>query len=135
MATPETDISIQALFSRSLTSASKASILPTADNETQVWPHDSMTVFCIMLSLHLQDLVGSALKDLRLLTGRISHLHLFSPNETLEDVSSGDLIYMSVPFIFGEVELNVRAPKPEERSLHLRQAEVCFLLVSRWSQT
>lgn len=55
-------------------------------------------------------------------------LHLFSSNETIDEVSTKDLVYMSVPFIQAEVELNARATQRDERMLHLRKAQVCSML-------
>ncbi|TDL24996.1 serine/threonine protein phosphatase PP2A-associated protein [Rickenella mellea] len=107
MSSVNDELSLQGLFSRALSNASEASGLPTIDDATQ-------------------DLVHLALADLGTLTGRISTLHIFSKNETLDDIATRDLIYLTVPFVFAEVELNARASNPEERALRLRQAQGHF---------
>ncbi|THH12015.1 hypothetical protein EW145_g284 [Phellinidium pouzarii] len=100
----EPSIPLQTLFSRALQAASKASSLPTIEDETQ-------------------ELVNSALADLSLLVSRIQALSLFSTNETLEDVSTRDLIYMAGPFVFAEVELSARAFDRQTRLAHLNRAQ------------
>ncbi|KAG6853905.1 hypothetical protein C0991_012574 [Blastosporella zonata] len=92
------------LFSRSLSSASKASNLSTIDNSTQ-------------------ELIQSSLKDLTTLSSRIAGLSLFSPNETLEDISTADLIYLLVPYALSEVRGRVRTTDREERIVVLRQTQ------------
>lgn len=71
--------------------------------------------------------MDAASRDLSLLVSRIDALHLFSRNETLDDVSSGDLIYMTAPFILGEVELNARATERDRRLELLRKAQVIVI--------
>ncbi|KAH8117003.1 TAP42-like protein [Phellopilus nigrolimitatus] len=87
----ETSIPLQTLYSRALRTASKASVLPTIEDETQA-------------------------------------LHLFSTNETLEEVSTRDLIYMTVPFILAELESSARATQRDDRLARLRKAQVHFKL-------
>ncbi|KLO19262.1 TAP42-like protein [Schizopora paradoxa] len=107
MANDPEDVSLRALYTRALENASKAYSLPTIEDATQ-------------------ELVDAASRDLNLLISRISALHLFSPNETLDDVSLGDLIYMTAPYILGEVELNARATERERRLELLRKAQAHF---------
>ena len=74
----------------------------------------------------------SALGDLRLLSSRIQELGLFSPNETIEEVTTKDLVYMTVPFVLGELEVNARAMERDDRLRRLGVAQVCtqlFLLI------
>ncbi|KAL5511278.1 TAP42 [Sanghuangporus vaninii] len=103
----ETSIPLQALYSRALRAASKASSLPTIEDETQ-------------------KLVESALIDLNLLSSRIQDLGLFSPNESLDEVTTRDLVYMSVPFVLGELESNARATERDDRLRRLRRSQAHF---------
>ncbi|KAG6833069.1 hypothetical protein H0H87_011813 [Tephrocybe sp. NHM501043] len=97
-------VPLPTLFARSLSTASKASNLPTIDDSTQ-------------------ELVQSSLKDLTTLSSRIAGLSLFSPNETLEDISTADLIYLLVPYILSEVRGRVRTTNREERIVVLKQTQ------------
>ena len=67
------------------------------------------------------------LEDLNLLSSRVRDLGLFSPNESLDEVATKDMVYMTVPFILGELELNARATEREDRLRRLRRAQVCPL--------
>ncbi|ETW86106.1 hypothetical protein HETIRDRAFT_311119 [Heterobasidion irregulare TC 32-1] len=100
--------SLPALFHRALTALSRASNLPTIDDETQ-------------------DLIASAQKDLRQARSRLSDLSLFSPNEILEDIATRDLIYLFVPFVLAEAESRARALEREERLARLRESEANLL--------
>jgi immunoglobulin-binding protein 1 len=71
----------------------------------------------------LQELIRSALTDLRNLSSRIAALSLFSSNETLEDVSTRDLVYILVPFVSAELETRVKATERDERIIHLGMAQ------------
>ncbi|KAI0318820.1 TAP42-like protein, partial [Amylostereum chailletii] len=97
--------SLPAIFHRALASLSKASDLPTIEDATQ-------------------DVIDSALKDLRNARGRISDLGLFSPNETLEDISTRDLVYLLVPFVLAEAENRARATERDDRLVRLQEAQV-----------
>ncbi|KAI0636606.1 serine/threonine protein phosphatase PP2A-associated protein [Trametes polyzona] len=90
------EIPLSALFRRALTTAAKAYNLPTIDDETQ-------------------ELVKSALADLRQCSVRISKLSLFSPNEQLVDIPTRDLVYLLVPYVLSEVQSRVRATEREDR--------------------
>lgn len=100
--------SLPALFHRALTALSRASNLPTINDETQ-------------------DLIASAQKDLRQARSRLSDLSLFSPNEILEDIATRDLIYLFVPFVLAEAESRARAPEREERLARLHESEANLL--------
>ncbi|KAF9075344.1 serine/threonine protein phosphatase PP2A-associated protein [Rhodocollybia butyracea] len=84
------------LFARSLSAASKASNLPTIADQTQ-------------------DLTQSSLTDLRTIQSRITGLSLFSPNETLEDVSTRDLVYLLIPYVCAQVQDRVKTLERDER--------------------
>ncbi|EGN95591.1 hypothetical protein SERLA73DRAFT_186691 [Serpula lacrymans var. lacrymans S7.3] len=92
------------LFSKALSTAAKATNLPTVEDETQ-------------------DLIKSALTDLLHLNSRIIALSVFSPNETLEDISTRDLAYLSVPYVSAEVENRRRTTDPGERMALLDQVQ------------
>lgn len=62
-----------------------------------------------------QELIQSALLDLRLVQSRAIALSLFSENDLLSDIATRDLVYLLVPFVFSEVEGRVRTVGPEER--------------------
>ncbi|KAJ3715711.1 serine/threonine protein phosphatase PP2A-associated protein [Lentinula raphanica] len=87
---------LPSLFARSLSLASKASDLPTTNAETQ-------------------DIIQSSLTDLRTLQSRIAGLSLFSPNETLEDISTRDLVYLLVPYVHAQVQDRVKTVSKDER--------------------
>ncbi|GLB34717.1 putative serine threonine protein phosphatase PP2A-associated protein [Lyophyllum shimeji] len=97
-------VPLPALFSRSLSNASKALNLPTIDDSTQ-------------------ELVRSSLTDLATLSSRIAGLSLFSPNETLDDISTTDLIYLLVPYVQSVVRGRVRTTEREERIEVLKQTQ------------
>ncbi|KAI5117471.1 hypothetical protein M0805_007176 [Coniferiporia weirii] len=100
----EPSVPLRTLYSRALKTASKASSLPTIEDETQ-------------------ELVNSALADLNMLSSRIQTLHLFSTNESIEEVSTKDLIYMTGPSVLAEVELNARSTERQDRLARLRRAQ------------
>ncbi|THU80123.1 hypothetical protein K435DRAFT_785572 [Dendrothele bispora CBS 962.96] len=97
-------IPLPALFASILSTASKVNNLPVIEDETQ-------------------DIVQSCLADLRSLESRIMGLSLFSPNETLEDVSTRDLIYLLVSYVYAQVQGRVRTTEREERQASLELAQ------------
>ncbi|TFY70267.1 hypothetical protein EVG20_g2743 [Dentipellis fragilis] len=99
--------SLPALFHRALTAATKASNLPTIQDGTK-------------------ELINSALKDLRNVNTRVTNLSLFSPNETLEDISTRDLVYLLVSYVIADVEGRVRTTDIEDRLVHLREQQTNF---------
>ena len=101
------------LFHRALTTASKALNLPTIEDETQVRKKGHHVGFPAQHSV--QELIQTALADLRQCSARVAKLSLFSSNEQLMDIPTRDLVYIFVPFVFSEVLSRVRAPDPEER--------------------
>ncbi|KAJ4481141.1 TAP42-like protein [Lentinula aciculospora] len=84
------------LFAQSLSAASKAFNLPTADAKAQ-------------------NLLQSSLNDIRTLQSRIAGLSLFSPNEILEDIATADLVYLLVPYVCAQVQDRVKAVERDER--------------------
>ena len=55
---------------------------------------------------------------------RAQELNLFSQNESLEELSSKDMLYITVPFIAAELESNAVAANRAERLARLRKAQV-----------
>ncbi|KZT09598.1 uncharacterized protein LAESUDRAFT_722561 [Laetiporus sulphureus 93-53] len=98
------DIPLSSLFHRALMSAAKANNMATMNDETQ-------------------ELVQSALADLRLLQHRTAALSLFSENEVLADISTRDLVYLLVPFVLAEVEDHVRTTDLEERLVRVERVQ------------
>ncbi|KAJ7217195.1 TAP42-like protein [Mycena pura] len=101
-------MSLPALFLHSLQDASKAFNQSSFDKSTQ-------------------DLIRSSLADLKSLSSRIVGLSLFSPNETLEDISTRDLIYLLVPYALAEVQGRLRTEGNDERIGCLKQSRAYIL--------
>jgi immunoglobulin-binding protein 1 len=78
------------------------------------------------LNLWIQELISIASKGCRDSRARVADLALFSPNETLEDISTQDLVYLFVPYVSAEIESRARAIERDERLARLREAEVCL---------
>ncbi|KAI0672844.1 TAP42-like protein [Trametes maxima] len=87
---------LPSLFRRALITSSKALNLPTIEDKTQ-------------------ELVQSALSDLRQCTAHIAKLALFSPNEQLADIPTRDLVYLLVPYVLSEAQSRVRVTELEDR--------------------
>lgn len=49
---------------------------------------------------------------------------MFSPNETLEDIATRDLVYLLIPYVTSEVRGRVRTTEREERMVSLGQTQV-----------
>ena len=71
-----------------------------------------------------QELIDIARKDCRSSQARVADLALFSPNETLDDISTQNLAYLFVPYVSAEIESRARAIERDERLARLREAEV-----------
>lgn len=98
------DLPLTSLFRRALNNAAKAFHLPTIEDETQ-------------------DLLQSASMDLTTARIRVASLALFSPNETLPDISTRDLVYLFVPYALAEVENRARTTDTQERITRIRRAQ------------
>ncbi|KAI0094052.1 TAP42-like protein [Irpex rosettiformis] len=100
------EVPISTLYKRALERTSKASNLPTIQDDTQ-------------------ELIQSSISDLTILRNRVIALSLFSPHssETLSDIPSRDLIYLSVPFVLAEVENRSRTTGPNERIERIGRAQ------------
>lgn len=72
-----------------------------------------------------QELIDIALKDYRDSRARVADLALFSPNETLDDISTQDLVYLFLPYVSAEIESRARAIERDERLSRLGEAKVC----------
>lgn len=55
---------------------------------------------------------------------RVELLSLFSPNETLEDISTRNLPFLFVPYVLAEVENRVRTNGRHERMVRIRSIQV-----------
>ncbi|THG97687.1 hypothetical protein EW026_g4363 [Hermanssonia centrifuga] len=53
----------------------------------------------------------------------MASLSLFSPNETLADISSRDLVFLFVPFVVAELENRARTTSPQGRIEHIGRAQ------------
>ncbi|KAH9484117.1 hypothetical protein JR316_0003597 [Psilocybe cubensis] len=96
--------SLPALFGSVLKTTTKLAELPTMEDQTQ-------------------ELVEECLKNLRDLHSHIIDLSIFSPNETLEDISTRDLVYLAVPYVFAEVQGRMKTTVRVDRMNSLIQAE------------
>lgn len=115
------DLPLPTLFARALHAASKAHDLSTVRDETQV--RYSFSLFKAIEIKNVQELIRSALTDLRSLKSRIATLSLFSSNESLEDISTRDLVYLVVPFVSAELQGRVKTTEHSERMIHLKAAQ------------
>lgn len=61
---------------------------------------------------------------------RIRDLSLFSPNETLDDISTKNLVYLTLPYVLAEVENRVRTTERSDRMDTLTRVIVCSLSFS-----
>lgn len=95
---------LPALYAGALSAASTAENLPTIDDGTQ-------------------ELLRSSLSDLKQVNSRVTALALFSANDTLEDISTRDLVYLTVPFVLAQVENRIRFTEPDERMISLSQVQ------------
>ncbi|KAG8725493.1 hypothetical protein FRC09_015786 [Ceratobasidium sp. 395] len=75
------------------------------------------------LTSEYKQISNDALTDLRLVAAAISDLQLFSKNETLDDVSTRQLVYLSVPYAIAELLQSLPSTEPSLRKDTLAQAE------------
>lgn len=99
------ELSLSSRFSRALYSASSLS------------GHSA-------LSPEYKSISDEALADLRQASKAIYDLKLFSKNETLEEVSTKQLVYFTVPYATAELLLALPSIEPTLRKDILGQAEV-----------
>ncbi|KAG2106683.1 TAP42-like protein [Suillus discolor] len=93
------------LFSRALATASKAANLPTIEDETQ-------------------ELIQSAVTDLKELDRRVAALSLFSSNDVLEDISTRNLVYLFARYVLAEVQNRMKTTDRDERITVLKKTQV-----------
>jgi hypothetical protein len=72
----------------------------------------------------MKELVISSLSTLKKVHSRIVELSLFSPNETVEDVTTHDLIYLALPFVLAEAQSRQQLDTRSERLESLAQTQV-----------
>ncbi len=77
-----------------------------------------------MIQMIIQNLILECLSDLKILHSRIVELSIFSPNETLDDISTRDLVYLAVPYVFAEEQGRVRTINRLARLASLIEIEV-----------
>ena len=100
-------LTLPALLSRTL-----ASLLPIFDDT-------------LSTSLpQAQALLRAALADLALARRMIDALGVFSDNESMEDVSDGEMVYMCVDWVVGEVQGRVNGDGLKERIQILERSQV-----------
>ncbi|KAF8201491.1 TAP42-like protein [Pholiota molesta] len=95
---------LPALYGRILANTAKVVNLTAIEDETQ-------------------ELVAECLKDLKRLHSQVIERSIFSPNDLLDDISTQDLLYLTVPYIFAEVQGRVNTPKRAERLNSLVEVE------------
>jgi immunoglobulin-binding protein 1 len=78
--------------------------------------------------LMAQELVCSVRNDLREVMDRISTLSLFSLNESVDDISTRDLVYLFAPYVAAEAEGRIKTSEPEDRIERIRFTQVSFIL-------
>ncbi|KAG8700458.1 hypothetical protein FRC08_004694 [Ceratobasidium sp. 394] len=76
------------------------------------------------LAPEYKQISDDALADLRLVAAAISDLQLFSKNETLEDISTQQLVYLSVPYATAELLQSLPSTEPSLRKATLAEAEL-----------
>ncbi|KAG8217635.1 TAP42-like protein [Butyriboletus roseoflavus] len=104
---------LSALYARALNKAASASSLPITSDETQA---------CIGLT-NDSELIQDILSDLIQLTSQVANLSLFSSNEILDDISTSDLVYLSLPFIHAAVQNRVRTTERDDCMSNLMRTQ------------
>jgi len=104
---------LSTLFLQALATASKGSNLPSIQEEAQ-------------------NLIRQSLNDLQTVWTGVHALSLFSINETLDDLSTRNLIYLAVPFVMAEMETRTRSDGPHERLLTLNHTKAHLMEMISW---
>ncbi|PVF99066.1 hypothetical protein CPB86DRAFT_849626 [Serendipita vermifera] len=100
-------LNLESLFKRALQASSKVVNMPSMEDETQT-------------------LLSSALVDYQTVTSRIADLGLFSPNESFQEISARNAIYLFSFYCLGDLQLQARTPEPEDRMTSIQKA-ICAL--------
>jgi immunoglobulin-binding protein 1 len=79
-------------------------------------------------------LLSSALVDYQTVTSRIADLGLFSPNESFQEISARNAIYLFSFYCWGDLQLQARTIEPEDRMISIQKATVRHLLLSELCQ-
>jgi immunoglobulin-binding protein 1 len=111
MSSPNRHLPLAATYKRALEASAKAYALPTIQEETQA-------------------LVNTARDDLLQVYRAIDGLGLFSSNESIDDLATGDLIYLLIPYILSEVISRTVAEDVDRRKQQILQSEVHMLASS-----
>jgi immunoglobulin-binding protein 1 len=78
----------------------------------------------------IQVAISAALVDFRALVSRINTLGLFSPNESFDEISIRNAVYMLVPYCVGDIQLRARTLEPEDRVEVITKAMVSDTVIS-----
>ncbi|KAF3767854.1 hypothetical protein M406DRAFT_41054 [Cryphonectria parasitica EP155] len=73
-----------------------------------------------------RDVLSQAIEDYTECLDLISQLRIFSPNESLEDLSTGDLPYLLVHFHLAELIQKIHTTSPKERCQVVDQTRSCY---------
>lgn len=126
----ESDLTLGQLLSRSLRHADKATNAPSPnDPAIQASTVDGTSrtpASADRLTPLEQSLISTTLSDLTLCASLVSHLGVFSPNETLEDISTRDLRALLVPALEAQLCLLVRTKGGSQRLEWLHRAQTAF---------
>ncbi|MBZ6370357.1 MAG: IGBP1/TAP42 family protein [Microbacterium hominis] len=126
----ESDLTLGQLLTRSLRHADKATNAPSPnDPAIQASTVDGTSrtpASADRLTPLEQSLISTTLSDLTLCASLVSHLGVFSPNETLEDISTRDLRALLVPALEAQLCLLVRTKGGSQRLEWLHRAQTAF---------
>ena len=115
----ESDLTLGQLLTRSLRHADKATNAPSPnDPAIQASTVDGTSrtpASADRLTPLEQSLISTTLSDLTLCASLVAHLGVFSPNETLEDISTRDLRALLVPALEAQLCLLVRTKGGSQR--------------------
>ena len=75
--------------------------------------------------MFVKELIQLSVDDLLTLRSRVTELALFSPNESLGDISTKDLIYVFVPYATAQVQNRKRITDREDRVHQIHNVLVC----------
>lgn len=108
-----TNLTLPALLSRTLTS-----LLPIFDDTLSTSTPEA------------QHLLHTALADLALARRMIDALGIFSQNESMEDVGDGEMVFMCVDWVVGEVQGRVNGDGLKGRMEVLQRSQVRRILLA-----
>lgn len=131
----ESDLTLGQLLTRSLRHADKATNAPSPNDpaiqaSTQSYANVTLVLLPTLTESKTptgeQSLISTTLSDLTLCASLVAHLGVFSPNETLEDISTRDLRALLVPALEAQLCLLVRTKGGSQRLEWLHRAQTAF---------